>query len=55
MLSRNMEKLVLHLARDGRLTLDLNDAITRGVLVTHEGRVVVPLLPSLVTPSARPA
>jgi NAD(P) transhydrogenase subunit alpha len=55
MLSRNMEKLVLHLARDGRLTLDLNDEITRGVLVTHEGRVVAPLLPRLVAPSARPA
>jgi hypothetical protein len=37
-----MEKLVLHLVRDGRLALDLNDEITRGALVTHEGRILAP-------------
>jgi len=42
MYSRNMEKLVLHLVRDGALTLDLGDAITRGCVVTHGGKVLDP-------------
>jgi len=37
-----MEKLILHLVRDGVLALDFGDEITRGCVVTHEGRVVHP-------------
>jgi NAD(P) transhydrogenase subunit alpha len=40
MLSRNMEKLVLHLVRDGRLVLDFEDEITRSSVVAHDGRVL---------------
>ena len=38
MYSRNMEKLLLHLTREGALALDFNDEITRGSVVTHDGK-----------------
>ncbi len=44
MFSRNMEKLVLHLVRDGALTPDFEDEITRGSVVTHGGEIVHPQL-----------
>jgi NAD(P) transhydrogenase subunit alpha len=37
--ARNLANLVLHLVRDGALAIDLEDEITRGALLTHEGRV----------------
>jgi len=40
MWSRNMEKLLFHLTKDGQLKLDLKDEITRGCLITHGGAVV---------------
>jgi len=40
MWSRNMEKLLFHLTRDGNLRLDRGDEITRGCLITHAGEVV---------------
>jgi NAD(P) transhydrogenase subunit alpha len=40
MWSRNMEKLMFHLTKDGALKLDMKDEITRGCLVTHGGDVV---------------
>jgi H+-translocating NAD(P) transhydrogenase subunit alpha len=40
MFSRNLVSLVQHLTADGALRMDLEDAITKGALVTHEGRVV---------------
>jgi NAD(P) transhydrogenase subunit alpha len=42
MWSRNMEKLLFHLTKDGQLKLDLADEITRGCLITHAGAVVQP-------------
>ncbi len=42
MYSRNMEKLLLHLTRDGALALNLEDEITRGCVVTHGGQIVQP-------------
>jgi NAD(P) transhydrogenase subunit alpha len=42
MYSRNTEKLILHLVRDGALVLDLGDEITRGCVVTHGGEVLAP-------------
>jgi NAD(P) transhydrogenase subunit alpha len=44
MYSRNMEKLVLHLTRDGAFVPDFGDEITRGCVVTHGGRIVHPAL-----------
>jgi len=42
MYARNMEKLLLHLCKDGALHLDLENEITRGCLITHAGDVVHP-------------
>lgn len=38
--ARNLVNLLLHLVKDGALTLDLEDEITKGALVTHDGQVV---------------
>jgi NAD(P) transhydrogenase subunit alpha len=40
--SRNITNLLAHLVRDGQLVLDLEDEITGGVVVTHNGEVVHP-------------
>jgi NAD(P) transhydrogenase subunit alpha len=40
MFSRNMEKLLLHLSKDGALKLDLAEEITRGSVITHDGAIV---------------
>ncbi len=40
MWSRNMEKFLFHLTKDGQLKLDPKDEITRGCLITHAGAVV---------------
>jgi NAD(P) transhydrogenase subunit alpha len=40
MFSKNVVTLLRHLVKEGRLQLDLEDEITRGTLVTQEGRVV---------------
>ena len=47
MYSRNMEKLLLHLTRDGALALNFEDEITRGCVVTHGGQIVQPRLKEL--------
>jgi NAD(P) transhydrogenase subunit alpha len=41
MYSRNVATLLKHVVKDGALVLDLEDEITAGALVTHEGQVVV--------------
>jgi NAD(P) transhydrogenase subunit alpha len=38
--SRNVQNFLLHLAPEGKLVLDLEDEITRGALLTHDGQVV---------------
>ena len=40
MFSRNLEKLLLHLSKDGRLNFDFKDEIVKGCVITHEGKVV---------------
>jgi NAD(P) transhydrogenase subunit alpha len=42
MYSRNMEKLILHLSKDGALKLDMNEEITKGCVITHAGEVTHP-------------
>ena len=42
MWSRNMEKLLFHLTKDGVLKMDTKDEITSGCLITHDGNVVQP-------------
>jgi NAD(P) transhydrogenase subunit alpha len=38
--SRNIGAVLLHLLGDGELAIDLDDEIQRGVVITHDGRVV---------------
>jgi len=40
MYSRNMEKFLAHLLRDGIVRLDFRDDITRRCVVTHDGEIV---------------
>lgn len=42
MYSRNVQTLLLHLAKEGELALDLEDEITKGALLTHEGQIMHP-------------
>jgi NAD(P) transhydrogenase subunit alpha len=44
MFSRNVVNFVLHLVKDGKLALDLEDEITRGALVARGGAVVHPVV-----------
>jgi len=40
MYSRNLEKFLAHLLRDGIVRLDFRDDITRRCVVTHDGEIV---------------
>ena len=48
MYAKNISTLLLHLTKDGALALDLDDEITAGTLVSHEGRVVHPRVRELL-------
>ena len=47
--SRNIEKLLVHLTRDGAWRLDRGDEITRGCLITRDGEIVHPKVRETVT------
>ncbi len=40
MYARTVTSFLLHLLKDGRIHLDLEDELTRGPLVTHQGKIV---------------
>lgn len=40
MYARTVTNYLLHLVKDGRIQLNLDDELTRGPLVTHEGKIV---------------
>ncbi|MEZ5365400.1 MAG: Re/Si-specific NAD(P)(+) transhydrogenase subunit alpha [Bryobacterales bacterium] len=42
MYSRNIQTLLSHLVKDGKLQIDLEDEITAGTLVAHDGKVTEP-------------
>jgi NAD(P) transhydrogenase subunit alpha len=48
MYAKNITTLLLHLAKDGKLALDLADEITRETLVAHDGQVVHPRVKDLL-------
>ena len=48
MYAKNITTLLLHLAKGGKLELDLQDAITRETLVTRGGEVVHPRVRELL-------
>jgi NAD(P) transhydrogenase subunit alpha len=40
MYARTVTNYLLHLLKEGKVQLDLNDELTRGPLVTHQGEIV---------------
>jgi NAD(P) transhydrogenase subunit alpha len=50
MYSRNMEKLLFHVTKDGGWKLDFGDEIVAGCVVAHEGAIVHPKLSALSAP-----
>jgi NAD(P) transhydrogenase subunit alpha len=52
MYAKNVVTLIQHLVKDGNLTLDLADEITKGVVVTKDGQVVHPQILPLLSPPA---
>lgn len=40
MYAKNVQTLVKHLVKDGRIDLDFADEITRGATITHDGKVI---------------
>ena len=49
--ARNLQALLLHLVNDGELTLNQEEEITAGVLITHGGKVVQPATAKLLEPA----
>ena len=49
MYARNISSLLLYMVKDGQFTVDLEDELVAGVVITHQGQVVHPAL------SAQPA
>ncbi len=54
MYSRNISSLLLYLVKDGQLTIDLEDELVAGVVITHEGKIVHPALAAPKAESAQP-
>ena len=40
MYAKNLQTLIKHLLKDGKLNLDFDDEITRGATITHGGKVI---------------
>jgi NAD(P) transhydrogenase subunit alpha len=55
MYARNVSSLLLYMIKDGELTVDLDDELTAGVVVAHEGKVIHPALAALAEPDASAA
>jgi NAD(P) transhydrogenase subunit alpha len=51
MYSRNMEKLLFYLTKDGSLKLDFKDEIVAGSVITHDGEIVHAKVKELVEPT----
>lgn len=50
--SRNVSAVLLHMVRDGALTVDLDDEIQAGVVITHDGKVVQQATAALLRPTS---
>ena len=50
--SRNISAVLLHMVRDGALTVDLDDEIQAGVVITHDGKVVQQATAALLQPTS---
>jgi NAD(P) transhydrogenase subunit alpha len=49
--AKNVANLLLHLVKDGAITLDFEDEITKGACVTHGGEIVNERAKQLVSAS----
>jgi NAD(P) transhydrogenase subunit alpha len=49
--ARNISALLLGMVKDGALTLDFEDEVTRSTVITHEGRVVSDAVRKLLEPA----
>ena len=49
--SRNISAVLLHMTRDGALTVDLADEIQAGVVITYDGKVVQQATAALLRPT----
>ena len=52
MYSRNMEKLLFYITKDGAWRLDFKDEIVAGSVITHGGEIVHPKVKELVAPKS---
>jgi NAD(P) transhydrogenase subunit alpha len=50
--ARNISSLLLHLVKDGALTIDLTEEITAGTVITHGGAVIQEATKKLLEPAA---
>jgi NAD(P) transhydrogenase subunit alpha len=53
--SRNISAMLLHLTRNGALTIDTSEEIQAGVVITHDGAVVHPGVASVLRPAEPPS
>jgi NAD(P) transhydrogenase subunit alpha len=44
MYARNITSLLTYMVRDGKFTVDLDDELVAGVVISHGGKVVHPAL-----------
>ena len=51
--SRNISALLLHMTKDGALTIDTSDEIQAGVVIAHDGKVVHEGVASLLSPQTK--
>ena len=51
MYAKNLLTFLRHLVKEGSIEIDLEDEITRGTLVTHDGKVVNDTVRSRLEPA----
>jgi H+-translocating NAD(P) transhydrogenase subunit alpha len=53
--ARNISALLLHFVKDGALSLDFEDEITKATVITHDGKVINEAVAKLLAPPEPPA
>jgi NAD(P) transhydrogenase subunit alpha len=55
MYARTVTSYLLHLVKDGKVQLDLNDELTRGPLATHQGEILHEAVKAALSAGAKPS
>jgi len=55
MYARTVTSYLLHLVKDGKVQLDLNDELTRGPLATHQGEILHEAVKATLSAGAKPS